>query len=94
MPFGPTNAPSYFQKMMNDALGDALFRTCFVYLDDVIVFAKTIPELLASGRDVINRLLTVGLKLSGLKSEFMITEVELLGRVVRKGKVFPKLDKL
>ena len=35
-----------------------------------------------------------GLKLSGIKSEFVLTEVELLGRIIKNGCVYPKFDKL
>lgn len=59
-----------------------------------MVFAKDIPELLRRGDYIIDKLRSCGLKLNGLKSEFILTELELLGRIVKDGKVYPKLDKL
>jgi len=43
MPFGLKNAPSEFQNIMND-----IFTPCtgfiIVYIDDVLVFSKTIDQ--------------------------------------------------
>ncbi len=46
MPFGPKNAPAVFQQTMNETLGAELYRTCLVYLDDIIVWGETLAEVL------------------------------------------------
>ena len=43
MPFGLTNAPSTFQRFMHNALL-GLSDFVNVYLDDILVFRKSIPE--------------------------------------------------
>ena len=46
MPFGASNAPATFQRLMENCLGDLNLRWCVVYLDDIIVYGKTPEELL------------------------------------------------
>lgn len=41
MPFGHKNAPSVFQAMMDKVLEEHLYKRCFVFIDDVIVYGKT-----------------------------------------------------
>ncbi len=53
MPFGPKNAPSVFQQMMNLALGDLLNKKACVYLDDIIVWGRTFEEVLSRTEEVI-----------------------------------------
>ena len=55
MPFGLTNAPATFQRLMECCLGDLTFRTCLIYLDDVIFFARSFPEMLQCLEGVLQR---------------------------------------
>ena len=44
LPMGLTNAPSSFQRIMNNALSE-LTHTCVkVYLDDIIIHSKLVAE--------------------------------------------------
>ena len=42
MPFGLTDAPTTFQWLMQSCLGNLHLHYCIIYLDDVIVFSKTL----------------------------------------------------
>lgn len=52
MPFGLTNAPATFQALINDVLRDLLNRTVFVYIDDILVFSKSMHEHVSHVRQV------------------------------------------
>jgi hypothetical protein len=43
MPFGLKNAPSEFQNIMNDIF-NPFSKFCIVYIDDVLIFSKSIEE--------------------------------------------------
>ena len=44
MLFGLCNAPATFQRTLDILLANLRWKTCLVYLDDVIVFSKTFDE--------------------------------------------------
>ena len=44
MPFGLTNAPATFQRLLNAVLSPIRRKIALVYLDDVIIFSKTIDQ--------------------------------------------------
>ncbi|SCZ91567.1 BZ3500_MvSof-1268-A1-R1_Chr1-2g01494 [Microbotryum saponariae] len=44
MPMGLCNAPATHQRHINDALHGLLDTICFVYLDDITIFADTLEE--------------------------------------------------
>ena len=82
MPFGATNAPATFQRLMEDCLGDLNMNWCIVYLDDVIVFSKTPDEHLERLEAVFQKLSAAGLKLKPSKCTFFKTEITYLGHLI------------
>lgn len=44
MPQGVTNAPSTFQRLMEKCMGDMHLKDVLVFIDDLIVFSKTLEE--------------------------------------------------
>ena len=46
MPFGLCNAPGTFQRCIDTALGDILWKYAMVYLDDVTAYSQTFEEYL------------------------------------------------
>ncbi len=44
MLFGLVNALATFQKLMNDVLKDYLRKFCLVYLDDIIIYSKSLKD--------------------------------------------------
>jgi hypothetical protein len=82
MPFGLTNAPATFQGYINRALAGLLDITCVVYLDDILIFSETLPELWRRTGEVLTRLREYKLYAKMEKCEFAVREVEFLGYIV------------
>ncbi|GBG59472.1 hypothetical protein CBR_g38496 [Chara braunii] len=53
MPFGLTNASATFQTAMNDIFRDILEEYVLVYLDDILVYSRTLEDHLKHVRDVL-----------------------------------------
>ena len=44
MPFGLCNAPATFQQLMQNCMGEINLIYYLIYLDDLIVFLRTVEE--------------------------------------------------
>ena len=53
MPFGLSNAPATFQRLMDLLLAGLKWNSCLVYLDDVIVVDSAFEEHLLRLREVL-----------------------------------------
>ena len=82
MPFGLCNAPSTFERLMERVLSGLHWETLLVYLDDVIVFGKTIPEERCRLKVVFRHLREAGLKLKPKKCDLFKQRVRYLGHIV------------
>ncbi|XP_037390653.1 uncharacterized protein LOC119262492 [Pygocentrus nattereri] len=91
---GITNAPSTFQRLMEKCVGDMNLREVVVFLDDVIVFSKTLEEHEIRLMRVLSRLKEYGLKLSPAKCRFFQTSVRYLGHIVSQSGVETDPDKV
>ena len=82
IPFGLKNAPAAFQRYICRALMGLLDRVCLAYLDDILVYGKTLGEHKNNLRKVFRRLRAKGIKLRVDKCFFAMREVRYLGRLV------------
>ncbi len=70
MPFGVCNGPSIFQPLMQTTMGDLVFQIMLVYIDDILVYVPTFPELQRL-EIVFKRLKGTGLKVKPEKCHFL-----------------------
>ena len=89
MPMGLSNAPQAFTRLMELALAGLQWTTCIIYLDDIIVFGKTLKDHLIQLDEVLDRFRENGLKLKPKKCQFFQEKVQFLGYVVSKEGVQP-----
>ncbi|KAG8871981.1 hypothetical protein FRB97_008124 [Tulasnella sp. 331] len=82
MPFGLTNAPANFQLFMNDIFRDMLDHKVVIYLDNILIFAKTQTEHDAIVMEVLRRLKANNVWANHSKSEFNLTEIEYLRFII------------
>ena len=82
MPFGLANAPATFERLMERILQGLPWTVCLVYLDDVIVYAKTLADEFENFQTVFRRLRQAGLKLNPRKCHLFQKSVRYLGHVV------------
>jgi len=94
MPFGLKTAPATFQKMMNNVLSDLTGTRCFVFLDDIVIYANSLVDHDRKLRDVFKRLRKYNLKLQPDKCEFLRKEVTFLGHKISERGVEPDTCKV
>lgn len=82
LPFGLKNAPSIFQRALDDILREHIGKICFIYIDDIIIFSKD-NETHAKNLDIIFKTLQeANIKCQLDKCEFFKNKVEFLGFVI------------
>ncbi|GBG83937.1 hypothetical protein CBR_g37809 [Chara braunii] len=82
MPFGLCNAPGTFEHAMNQIFHNYLDKFVIVYLDDILIFSKTVKEHVAHLDKVLSLLRQHKFKINGEKCEFGRTRVLYLGHEI------------
>ncbi|MBW0549641.1 hypothetical protein O181_089356 [Austropuccinia psidii MF-1] len=83
MPFGIKNAPSHFQRMMNEIFPEELSEGwLIIYIDDIIICSKTWEEHMYRLSRILTKIQSVNVKISLKKCHFGFKELKALGHVV------------
>ena len=94
MPFGLCNAPTTFQHLMQNTLGELNLMYCVIYLDDVIVFGRTEEEHLECLCVVFKRFCKFNLKLKPSKCSFFQSEIMYLAHHVSQRGILPSWENM
>ena len=74
---------------MNDVLREYLRKFCLVYLDDIIIYSKTLEEHKDHVRKVLQKLTKAKLKLKPSKCEWFKEELTFVGHVINREGIKP-----
>ncbi|GKT24632.1 hypothetical protein ADUPG1_012796, partial [Aduncisulcus paluster] len=82
IPFGCKNSPTFFQMQMSRAFRDLRGKCCHIFIDDIVIFGKTIPEFIENLTRVMQRIMDLNLRVKGPKCIFGANKLEYLGREI------------
>ncbi|UYV74060.1 K02A2.6-like [Cordylochernes scorpioides] len=82
MPFSLCNAPATFERLIELVLKGFTWKTCLVYLGDVMVMGRTFEEHLRNLQEVFDRFKANNLALNPNKCQLFQKSVKFLGHIV------------
>ncbi|GBG68705.1 hypothetical protein CBR_g3247 [Chara braunii] len=94
MPLGLTNAPATFQSLMDKVLREQIGRFVVVYLDDILIFSKSMEEHLKHLEEVLAILKKTQLHLNFETSEFGKDSIIYLGHRLSVAGLEPEATKI
>lgn len=94
MPFGLKNAPATFQRLMDQTLSGLQGNEMFVYLDDIVIYARSLSEHRTKFVKLAERLRKADLQLQPDKCQFLRKEVNYLGHLITEKGTLPDPCKL
>ena len=84
LPLGLTNAPATFMALMNRVFHNELDEFVIVFLDDILVFSKSLEEHVTHLRRVLEILKKESLFARSEKCTFFVQEIDYLGFILSK----------
>ncbi len=78
MSFELINDSTFYQHYMNDVLFDYLHQFCQIYLDNIIIYSKTLKKHKKHVRLVLHRLQKINLQMNINKCKFHVQEISFL----------------
>jgi hypothetical protein len=94
MSFGLTNVPTIFIDMMNRVFHDYLDQFIVVFIDDIMIYSKTLKEHKEHIRKTLERLQREQLYSKLEKCEIWLDSVSFLGHVISREGVAIDLEKV
>jgi RNase H-like domain found in reverse transcriptase/Reverse transcriptase (RNA-dependent DNA polymerase) len=87
LPFGAEFASEKFQNAINEAFREFLGIFLLIYIDNLIVYTKTVDSHMNALRDIFSICRMYNLKLQKAKCTFLTSSLHTLGFVVSRGRV-------
>jgi hypothetical protein len=94
MPFGLSNAPGTFQRLMNHVLQEYLDEFLTVYIDDIVIYSETFEEHLIHLEKTFRKIKEANLTLGLEKCEFAKEKLKFLGHEISKEGIQSDPDKI
>ena len=88
-PFGARNSPAVFQAEMNRIFADGLYNRCIIYVDDILVFGRTLEEHDNNLKWVLCKCQEFNVKIKLEKCVFASKEVDYLGFTIDGHQIKP-----
>lgn len=86
MPFGLQGAPAVFIQLINEVLHEHLYKGVLIYLDDILIYTRTMEEHVKLVQQVLRKLLDADLYVKLSKCELHKSSLDYLGfRISPKG---------
>lgn len=82
MPFGLTNAPATFQATMNTIFADLIRKCVLVFVNDILVYSKTLEEHCIHLQQVFDISQNHRLYVKQSKCSFAQQKLEYLGHII------------
>ena len=94
LPFGVTNAPAQFMNLMNDVLKEYLDTFVIVFLDDILIYSKSVDDHVKHLGLVLDKLRQHQLFAKASKCLIAVDKVEFLGQNITAKGMCPVEEKL
>ena len=94
LPFGLCNSPATFSRLMKVCFGNDFQEGMIFYLDDILLYSKTIPEMLQKLEMVFKKLQEYGLKIKPKKCHFFKESVSFLGYTISANGIQTDTEKI
>lgn len=82
MPFGLTNAPATFECLMNSIFGPFMRKFVLVFMDDILVYSRTLEEHIEHLRQVFDIFQQHKLLIKFNKCAFAQHQIEFQGHII------------
>lgn len=94
MPFGLTNGPATYQRVMDKILQGEQRKFVLSFLDDTIVLKETLEKHIEHFKIVFSKIKACGIILNLKKCKMFYKEITILGQHMSNGKVEPDPEKI